>query len=78
MVADAKPAAQIQWFRGNMEYKPGNYLFYIQFVLHIFFFLFVSFNNFLNVHSCEGVTEFIYVNKVINLKDYLNSKFKSS
>lgn len=22
-VADAKPAAQIQWFRSNVEYKPG-------------------------------------------------------
>lgn len=21
--SDAKPAAQIQWFRGNVEYKPG-------------------------------------------------------
>lgn len=22
-VADAKPAAQIQWFRSNVEFKPG-------------------------------------------------------
>lgn len=23
IVSDAKPAAQIQWFRSNVEYKPG-------------------------------------------------------
>lgn len=31
IVSDAKPAAQIQWFRKNVEYKPGN----VQVLLYI-------------------------------------------
>lgn len=29
IVSDAKPAAQIQWFRSNVEYKPGMHYYWI-------------------------------------------------
>lgn len=67
MVADAKPAAQIQWFRGNMEYKPGK-LFVLYSIYFSIFFFCKSLNNFFKMHSCEGMTKFIYVNNVINYR----------
>lgn len=29
IVSDAKPAAQIQWFRSNVEYKPGKFCLFV-------------------------------------------------
>lgn len=36
IVANSKPAAEIKWYRGHVEYKPGKYLHCVSLFVHVY------------------------------------------